>query len=73
MSDKHLEMFLLMNRWLQNEHKGKKIADYLREKGIPLLEKTTHFWHYHRKMGIAQFGLNSTHILHVTKICLNHH
>lgn len=34
MSDKHLEMFLLMNRWLQNEHKGKKIADYLKEKGI---------------------------------------
>ena len=34
MSDKHFEMFLLMNRWLQNEHKEKKIADYLKEKGI---------------------------------------
>lgn len=34
MSDKHLEMFLLMNRWIWNERKGKKIADYLNEKRI---------------------------------------
>jgi hypothetical protein len=33
-SDKNLEMFLLMNRWIQNEWKGKKIADYLAEKRI---------------------------------------
>ena len=33
-SDKNLEMFSLMNRWIQNEWKGKKIADYLAEKRI---------------------------------------
>lgn len=33
MSDKHLEMFLLMNRWFWNKRNGKKISDYLREKG----------------------------------------
>ena len=34
MADKHLEMFLLMNRWFQNERKGKRIVDYLEEKKI---------------------------------------
>lgn len=33
MSDKHLEMFLLMNRWFWNKRDGKKTSDYLREKG----------------------------------------
>ncbi len=34
LSDKHLEMFLLMNRWLQNKSAGKSIGDYLRNIGI---------------------------------------
>lgn len=33
-SDKHLEMFLLMNTWLSNKHKGKMIGDYLKKKGF---------------------------------------
>lgn len=31
LSDKHLEMFLVMDRWFQNELSGKKIATYLKE------------------------------------------
>ena len=34
MSDKHLEMFLVMNKWFQNEHKGKTIVNYLNELGV---------------------------------------
>lgn len=33
-SDKHLEMFLLMNAWLSNKHKGKMIGEYLKKKGF---------------------------------------
>lgn len=33
MSDKHLEMFLLMNKWFMNKREGKNISDYLIEKG----------------------------------------
>lgn len=34
LSDKHLEMFLLMNRWLQNKCAGKSIGGYLKNVGI---------------------------------------
>lgn len=33
MSDKHLEMFLLMYKWLQNKEQKKSIADYLKKQG----------------------------------------
>ncbi len=33
-SDKHLEMFLLMNTWLSNKRKGKMIGNYLKKKGF---------------------------------------
>lgn len=31
LSDKHLEMFLVMDKWFQKELKGKKMATWLRE------------------------------------------
>ena len=31
LSDKHLEMFLLLDKWIQNEQDGKKIGDYLKK------------------------------------------
>ena len=31
MSEKHLAMFLTMNRWLQMKQEGKNLADYLKE------------------------------------------
>lgn len=34
LSDKHLEMFLVMDKWFQNEYRGKKIANYLRDNGF---------------------------------------
>lgn len=34
MSDKHLEMFLMMDKWIQNEMEGKKISTYLRNNGF---------------------------------------
>lgn len=30
LADKHLEMFLLLNRWVQNKQNGKRIGDYLK-------------------------------------------
>lgn len=34
LANKHLDMFLLMNRWIQNKNEKKEIADYLLKKGI---------------------------------------
>lgn len=34
LSDKHLEMFLVMDKWFENELKGKKLANHLRNSGI---------------------------------------
>lgn len=33
MSDKHLVLFLMMNRWVEVKQDGKNLADYFREKG----------------------------------------
>ena len=33
MSDKHLALFLMMNRWVEMKQDGKNLADYFREKG----------------------------------------
>ena len=32
MSEKHLAMFLTMNRWIQVKQEGKSLADYLKER-----------------------------------------
>lgn len=32
--DKYFEMFLLMNTWVDNQHQGKKIVNYLNGKGF---------------------------------------
>ena len=34
LSDKHLEMFLLFDKWIQNEQNGKKIGDYLKKNKV---------------------------------------
>lgn len=34
LAEKHLYMFLLMNRWVQNKNANKEIADYLLKNGI---------------------------------------
>ncbi len=34
LEDKHLEMFLLYDRWIQNKQNGKKIGDYFEENGL---------------------------------------
>lgn len=33
MSDKHLELFLMMNRWVEVKQEGKDLADYFHENG----------------------------------------
>lgn len=33
-ADKHLEMFLLLDRWIQNKQEGKEIGDYLKKNGF---------------------------------------
>lgn len=33
MSDKHLELFLMMNQWVEIKQKGKRISDYLEKNG----------------------------------------
>lgn len=37
MSDKHLALFLMMNRWVQIKQEGKNLADYLAEKNYRMI------------------------------------
>ena len=33
LSNKHLSLFLLMNRWVKVKQEGKNLADYLKQEG----------------------------------------